>query len=361
MENLYEDYFESVCYEIIEKSNENKLNTESDLEELIELNTIYIGGGTPSVVPCEYIEKILNTVKKTYNVCNDAEITIEVNPGTVDKNKLQKYHEIGINRVSIGLQSADDRLLNLLGRIHTYTEFEETYNNARSVGFKNINVDLMIGLPTQTIEDIEKTLEVILNKFPEHISVYSLILEEDTVMYDLVSDGKLVLPDEINERKMYWKVKEILEKNGYNHYEISNFSKPFYESKHNINCWNQCEYIGIGVAAHSYINKKRFSNIESIKTYINNCKNKNIIVNYKFHEYQNKEDMMKEYMLLGLRKIQGVSISEFKNKFVENPLYVFRKELNKLSEKGLVEINDNYIKLTYKGLDLANIVWMEFV
>jgi oxygen-independent coproporphyrinogen-3 oxidase len=180
-------------------------------------------------------------------------------------------------------------------------------------------------------------------------------------MFDLIESGKLELPTEELERKMYWLVKNILEKNGYNHYEISNFSKSKYESKHNMNCWSQHSYLGFGLAAHSYYDGIRYSNITDLKAYIKNYKNDESIFNVVFHEHQDKRDMMKEYMVLGLRKIEGVHISEFKNKFVDNPLYVFRKELNKLTSEDLLIIDDDVIKLTSKGLDFANLVWMEFV
>ena len=172
---------------------------------------------------------------------------------------------------------------------------------ARNVGFKNINVDLMIGLPTQTIEDVQKSVYDIISKHPEHVSVYSLIVEENTKMFNLIEKGELKLPDEVLERQMYWSVKSILEENGYKHYEISNFSKPTYESKHNMNCWRQRPYIGFGVAAHSYFNNMRYSNIDSIKQYIENIENGESIYNIIFHENQGNNEMMKEFMLLRIK------------------------------------------------------------
>ena len=354
MENKYDEYFKCLLQEITEKSEELK---NSD----IKIDTIYIGGGTPSIVSAEYIENIIKLITENFNVSKDVEITIEVNPGTVDREKLEKYFKVGINRLSIGLQSTNDSLLKMLGRIHTYSEFEDVYEIAKQVGFKNINVDLMIGLPNQNIEDVEQSLDKIIEKSPEHISVYSLIVEEDTKMFELIDSGKLELPDEEIEREMYWKVKNILKDNGYDHYEISNFAKHGYESKHNTNCWKQHSYLGFGVAAHSYYDGIRYSNITDIKAYIENYKNGESIYNIIFHEKQSKEQMMKEYMLLGLRKIDGIRISEFKEKFVDNPLYIFRNQLNKLVEQNLIEVSENNICLTDKGLDLANVVWMEFV
>ena len=351
-EEKYENYFESIIKEIENK----RLDTSNTI-----VSTIYIGGGTPSIVPPKFIEQILNKIKTKFKLSENAEITIEINPGTVNIEKLQYYYNIGINRLSIGLQSADDRLLELIGRIHTYTEFKEAYTLARNIGFQNINVDLMIGLPTQSLEDVKKTLESIIEKNPEHISVYSLIVEEGTKMFDLISNNILQLPDEKIEREMYWFVKNTLEKNGYFQYEISNFSKKGYESHHNMNCWKQMEYIGYGVAAHSYFNNKRFSNINNIVEYIKNCEADNIEKNIILNEEQDKTEQMKEYVLLSLRKIEGVNIEAFKNKFNENSIEIFKGEIDKLINENLIENVDGYIRLTSKGLDLANQVWMEFI
>ena len=358
IDDKVDEYFNFLELEIIENAKKLKLE---DNNEQIEIDTIYIGGGTPSIFSEKYIKKIIMQIRKNYKVSSNAEITIEINPGTVDEAKLRKYIEVGINRVSIGLQSTNNKLLNMLGRIHTYEEFEKVYILARKVGFKNINVDLMIGLPNQLIKDVEEAVNKVISKSPEHISVYSLIVEENTKMFELVENGNLKLPPEDIERKMYWKVKELLENNGYKHYEISNFAKENFESKHNMNCWKQQDYLGFGVAAHSYFNGIRYSNIENLKQYIENYKNGESIYNRVFHESQTKIEKMKEYMLLGLRKIDGMLVSEFKNKFVENPLYVFRNELNKLVSEGLIEIEENCVRLSNKGLDLANVVWMEFV
>lgn len=323
--------------------------------DIYDVNTIYIGGGTPSFIESRYIAEILATIQEKFNVLNNAEITIEINPGTVNKEKIIQYKRAGINRISIGLQSANDDLLKEIGRIHNFEQFVETYNLTRQVGFNNINVDLMLALPNQTEKVLEESVKEVLKLNPEHISIYSLILEEKTKLYNKVQTGKIELPSDDTERKMYWKVKKMLESKGYIHYEISNFAKKGYESKHNMNCWKQEEYIGFGLAAHSYLNKKRYSNIENLEQYING-KNTKII-----HEVQNKKDEQNEYMMLGLRKIDGVSISKFKEKFIQNPIYIYRKELNKLVEEQLIQIDMDSIKLTEKGIDFANIVWEEFV
>ena len=351
-ECIWDKYINALIQEI--KHNSYKLKEKN-------ITTIYIGGGTPSIINSENIIKIIKTIKENYNVINDCEITIEVNPGTVTKEKLIDYKNVGINRLSIGLQSTKDNLLKEIGRIHDYEQFKETYNMAKECGFDNINVDLMLALPNQTLKDIEESVEEIIKLNPKHISVYSLILEEETKLYDMVERKEVELIDDDLERNMYWSVKKKLEEAEYIHYEISNFSKKGYESKHNLNCWNQEEYIGFGVAAHSYMDKKRFYNIIDVEEYIKNIEEENFEKNSFVEEIQKEEDIKKEYMMLGLRKIDGVSIQEFKNKFIENPLYVFNKELAKLVEEELVEVDLDRIKLTKKGLDLANLVWEEFV
>ena len=348
------------------------LKREIDSYDLSNYNitTIYIGGGTPSRIPSENIQEILEKIKQKISESQtrweDIEITIELNPGTVDEEKIKKYKEIGINRLSIGLQSTNNKLLKEIGRIHTFEDFKDTYNTVKKVGFENINVDLMIGLPNQTISDVKDSLNEIIKLNPTHVSVYSLIVEENTKMEKLINNKELQLPDEELERQMYWYVKNTLELNGYNHYEISNFAKKGKESKHNLNCWEQKEYIGLGLAAYSYLNGIRYGNTSDIEKYINvqdffdisELEKSGIRI---VDEVQSLEDKRKEYMLLGLRKIDGVSIKKFKEKFVENPIFLFRKELEKLVNEKLISIDGDFIRLTNKGLDLANIVWEEFV
>ena len=330
-----------------------------------KITTIYIGGGTPSYIDSKYIKKIMNTIyRKISNEDSkksNIEITIEVNPGTITKEKLECYKEVGINRLSIGLQSTQDRLLKTLGRIHDFQEFLDTYNLAKKVGFENINVDLMLGLPNQTINDLKESLNQIIKLNPNHVSIYSLIVEEGTKLYEQIEKKELQLPDEELERNMYWYVKNTLELNGYNHYEISNFSKKGKESKHNMDCWNQEEYIGFGVAAHSYIDNVRFSNTDNLEEYIENINNGNNQKNVTVEEEQTLEDKKKEFMMLGFRKIDGVDISKFKEKFIDNPIYLYKEKLNRLVEEGLIEIDLNNVKLTNKGIDLANLVFQEFI
>ena len=397
----YRDFISySNCFDMQERYVEKLLEEIEENKDLLRNNfisTIYIGGGTPSAIKPELIKKILN---KIYDVVgieieknnvalngakkiienetkndenkNEIEITIEVNPGTTTKNNLQMYKNCGINRLSIGLQSTEDAILKEIGRIHNYEQFLDTYNWAEEAGFENINVDLMLGLPGQDIEILKDSLENVVNlkPTPKHISVYSLIVEEGTKIERRIDSGELSLPDDEEERRQYHYMKNFLELNGYKHYEISNFAKPGFESKHNMNCWEQKQYVGFGVSAHSYVNGVRYANTSDLKEYLNandNGSGDNLKEEGKFNtiktieEIQDKLDMEKEFMILGLRKLDGVSVSKFEQKFGENPIYLFRNELQKLVEEDLLEVDLDDIKLTSKGLDLANLVWEEFV
>lgn len=357
--------YSNKCSEVKEYIESLKKEIEEFDFSNYKVTSIYIGGGTPSYIDSIYIVEILSELKEKLK-CNliefkDIEITIEVNPGTVDTKKLNDYKKSGINRLSIGLQSTKNDILKKIGRIHTYQEFLEIYKLARETGFKNINIDLMIGIPGQKIGDLKNTLQDIIKLEPEHISVYSLIIEENTPIEKMLENGEIKLPDEDLERNMYWYVKNTLELNGYNHYEISNFAKLGKESRHNLNCWNQEEYIGFGVAAHSYLNGIRFSNTINVEEYIQHLENNRKEENIQIEESQSLEDKKNEFMMLGFRKIQGVDIARFKEKFIDNPIFLYREKLNKLVEEGLIEVDLDHIKLTNKGIDLANLVFEEFV
>ena len=356
-----EKYVKCLQKEIKNVGDRVRLNSNGNYAELPIAKTLYIGGGTPSFIDAKYIEQIMDTIQTNFEIDKNIEATIEVNPGTVTLEKLQKYREIGINRLSIGLQTSNDDLLKLIGRIHNFEQFLQTVNLAKLAGFTNINVDIMIGLPNQTIYDVEDTLNKIIKLDVTHISVYSLIVEEGTKIEKLLNDGTLKLPDEEIERYMYWFAKRKLEENGYIHYEISNFAKIPYRSKHNLDCWNQKEYIGFGVSASSYEEGVRYRNKDEIEEYIKNIEadeeRKNVIIDEK----QDKQTMMNEYMILGLRKINGININEFRRKFEVSPLYKYNKELTKLVREGLINIDTNNIRLSKKGLDLANLVWEEFI
>lgn len=262
--------------EALKKEIKNFLKQNEEFNNKFEINTIYLGGGTPSFIESKYIKEILNIIKNSFKIKNDVEITIEINPGTVNENKIKDYVEIGVNRVSLGLQSTHNRILKEIGRIHSFEDFLFTYKLIRKNGINNINIDLMLGLPNQSIEEFKESVNKIIELQPEHISVYSLILEEGTPMYKLYDENKLNIPSEEMERQMYWYAKKTLENNSYIHYEISNFSKKGFESKHNLNCWKQEEYIGFGLAAHSYMEGKRYCNIKNLENYIINIEKRRI-------------------------------------------------------------------------------------
>ena len=330
-ENLIEEY-------IIALKKEIQSYNFTDFE------TIYFGGGTPSIIPAKYIKEIMSMVK-----C-DNEITLELNPGTIDEEKLKIYKEAGINRLSIGLQATQDSILKEIGRIHTLEEFDNAFKMARKAGFENINVDLMFGLPKQTLDDVNESLDYLIKINPEHISCYSLILHNDIFKN---------LPQEEDERKMYYLIVDRLKEAGYNHYEISNFAKENKESKHNLCYWNQQEYIGVGAGASSYLDGKRYTNELNIEKYIHKItKNEQW---YEIEEVQNEEDKIREYMILRLRLLEGVIFKEAYNKFGIDICEKFKKEIKKMVEKELLDVKNQNIRLTKKGLDYANIVWEEFV
>ncbi len=348
-ENYVEKYVKAVLKEI--KTIE--VDESSNSQHLFK--TIYFGGGTPSVIPSQFIIEILSTLE-----C-DGEITLELNPGTITKQKLEDYKNAGINRLSIGLQTTNDNLLKSIGRIHTLCEFDDAFKMARDIGFDNISVDLMIGLSNQTLKDVRESLNHVIKLGPEHISVYSLIVHEE--LEDKHPQAFSNLPSDEEERKMYYLVCEELKKAGYNQYEISNFAKPGYESKHNLCYWNQDDYYGVGAGASSYINNIRYKNLDSIEEYISKINNGENVATIE--ETQSFESKLREYMILKLRLIEGISVNEAKERFRVNILETFKKEISKMVNEGLLEITvksgDTRINLTSKGLDFANIVWEEFI
>lgn len=369
-EEKIEEYIDCLICEIKEVAENVKFQFQQKKGDLVNVRSIYMGGGTPSYIDSKYIKQILNTIRNSYDFVMAGlidkqeqfpEITIEINPGTVTEEKLLDYKNSGVNRISIGMQATQDRLLTQLGRIHSYQEFEMTYHLARKVGFENINIDFMFGLPNQTLDDVKESLQKIKILNPEHVSVYSLIVEDGTTLSKQIEEGIMKLPDERLERTMYWTIKNFLEENGYKHYEISNFAKPNKESRHNLDCWNQKEYFGFGVAAHSYVDNVRFSNITDLNSYIENYKHNEPEKNFVFHEKENYLDTMKEYLLLGFRKIKGVSKKDFENKFQLPIESIFKLELEELKEKGLILENEDTYYLSDKGIDFANLVFEKFV
>lgn len=354
-------YIQCLKREIVKYADENEIMYQHKLEPKYVIKTIYIGGGTPSSIDEIYIANILDTVKNNFEIKDNAEITIEVNPGTVNKDKLETYKQSGINRLSIGLQAVQDDILKSIGRIHTYKEFENTYSYAKEAGFKNINVDLMINLPNQTLENVKESVKLITDLKPTHISVYSLIVEDNTKIYEMINSKVISLQTDEIERQMYWYVKDTLEKYNYKQYEISNFALKGFESNHNMDCWNQKEYIGVGVAASSFLENKRYSNVTDIEEYMENIENETPNKNLILDETLDYERKMSEFMMLGLRKIEGININEFKQIFNTNPVMKYCKILDKLNHEGLIEVDANYIRLSKKGIDFANLVWEEFI
>lgn len=359
-EKYIDEYIICLKDELDFKSLELKKYEKNNNEKYV-IDTIYIGGGTPSFIYGKHIYDIICKIKQYFNLDKDCEITIEVNPDSVTDEKLEFYKKAGINRISIGLQTNKNDLLKKIGRIHDVEKFDDAYKNIRKYGFDNINIDLMIGLPDQCIKDVLDSLEYVISLNPTHVSVYSLILEEKTKLFDYIKNNELNLPDDDIERKMYWSVKDKLEQNGYLHYEISNFSKVDKQSKHNLNCWKQKEYLGFGVAAHSFLGNTRFSNTIDIKKYIKNIKNSDFLKIQNVEEILGVEEKQREFMILMLRTIPGLEIRLFKEKFGQNPLYLFKNEINKLVNDRLIEVDGDFIRLTKKGLDYANIVWQTFI
>lgn len=332
------------------------------------VDTVFIGGGTPSILEASYIEKILRTLKDSANVSDNAEITIECNPGTVTGEKLETYKKAGINRISLGLQSANDEELKSIGRIHNYNEFKESFNLARLAGFKNINVDLMSALPGQTLDSYKDTLAKIVTLNPDHISAYSLIVEDETPLKDRVESGEVKLPSEDEEREMYYYTKEFLGKTGYKRYEISNYSKDGYECRHNIGYWKRVEYLGFGIGAASLFKGERFSNTSDINRYMNILEKDDVLNADEIWEAINEStetlsqnDEMEEFMFLGLRMTEGISKVDFKNDFGKDIESVYGTILDKLEKQELINQNKERVWLTDRGIDISNQVLANFL
>lgn len=375
-------------------SNENKkryvdalveqIKEYSYLNEEYYIRTIFIGGGTPSSIDPMDIRRILETVYEVFGIeitynsnennqqalqsTSNIEITIEANPGTLTEEKLRIYKKSGINRISMGLQSVNDKELKLLGRIHTFEQFEENYHLARECGFTNINIDLMSALPGQTVDTWERTLKTVIELNPEHISAYSLIIEEGTPFYERYADGS-ELPAEDEDRQMYYLTKKLLREAGYERYEISNYAKPGFESKHNSSYWERIDYVGFGLGASSCINNTRYHNEDDLALYIEEgtrIKNENSV---SFEErFERKElqqltlkEQMEECMFLGLRMMKGVDMNQFEQQFEVQFDKVYGKIVKEMVSDGLLIIKDHHLILTERGIDLSNYVMSEFL
>lgn len=323
------------------------------------IRTIFIGGGTPSHIEGKYIYKVLDHIYKNFNVKDLEEVTIEANPGTLDEEKLKIYKEAGINRVSLGVQSLDDQLLKGIGRSHTSRDVYDSIEKIRKAGFSNINVDLIFGLADQGLKECERALREMARLDIEHISHYSLIVEDNTLMDKWHREGKIQLPDEDLEREMYYLSKEILKDRGYKHYEISNFAKPGFESQHNLFYWQLKPYIGFGLASHSNLAGWRFWNLDRFKDYYHSIDLGKLPM--ADQEKIDREMEMAEYLILGMRLIEGISRKEFQKRFNLSVEEVYGDILEKHRKDGLVDLGEEYIKFTPKGLDLSNRVYVDLL
>ncbi|MDK0917373.1 radical SAM family heme chaperone HemW [Clostridium perfringens] len=348
-DHLRKAYIEALNKEII--SLREKHNN-------LEINTIFIGGGTPSVLESDELECLLKEVAKL-NMAKDIEYSMECNPGNLTEEKLEVMKKYGVNRISMGLQAKQDNLLKGLGRIHNYKTFKENFLLAKKVGFNNINVDLMFGLPNQRLNEWEETLREIISLEPAHISAYSLIIEEGTAFYNLYENDKLKLPTEEEERKMYHLAKKILEENGFNQYEISNYAKEGKECRHNLAYWNMDNWIGVGSASASYMDGKRIKNISSVEEYINSINEKGEAIEEIINN--SKNDNMEEFMFMGLRKINGIDENEFKNRFSMNINNVYGEIINKYIDEGLLIRESGRIFLSEKGIEISNVIMADFL
>jgi oxygen-independent coproporphyrinogen-3 oxidase len=324
------------------------------------LQTIFIGGGTPTALSASQLDRLLEGINLELEPTNElVEFAVEANPGELTLEKLTVLKNAGVNRLSIGVQSFNDDLLQRIGRVHRKEDVFRTIQLAEQVGFENLSIDLMYGLPGQTVDDFQESLKTAFTLNVKHFSAYSLIVEPKTVFYNLMQKGRLSLPPQELEAQMYELTMELMDKQGYKQYEISNYAIPGFESKHNLTYWNNDYYFGFGAGAHGYVNGVRTSNIGPIKKYITNIQQSGDAFNSKISV--SKKEQMEEEMFLGLRKITGVSKEAFYHKFQVKMIDVFQKEIVKLVNLGLIVNEAEVIKLTHKGKLLGNEVFQEFI
>lgn len=347
------------------------------------VNTIYIGGGTPTWLNEDKMVEILDAVYTYFNVSSDAEVSMECNPGTVTAAKLEKYRRAGVNRLSIGLQSADDEELQILGRIHTFEQFLKTYEMARNAGFGNINVDLISGIPYQTAEKFLHTLQKVVRLKPDHISAYSLIIEKGTPFYDAYKFDAVkqeagmqteVLPTEDEVYRIYKLTQQYLTQAGYEQYEISNFAHPGFECEHNIGYWTRENYLGLGLGAASLVENVRYSNTNELYQYIDNCQDirwveymqedESCVTGTNLHasvDVVSRKAQMEEFMFLGLRQNCGVTREQFERAFGIPIDGIYKNALDYLRDEGLLDTSEGRIVLTEKGMDLSNFALAQFL
>jgi len=344
----------------------------SEIEQAAEktsIKSVYFGGGTPSFVPEIYIIKTLDFIKEKFNLCEDAEITIEANPDSLTQEKANAYFKAGFNRVSIGLQAAQDAVLKTLGRPHTFADFMRAISVLRKAGFKNLSADLMFGLPNQSIEDVLESVERLAEiKEIKHVSCYSLELKEGTVLKQKIQSGELTLPTENQERKMAYALREALNQAGLNQYEISNFARPGFESRHNGAYWDLSPYYGFGLGAAAYINNERKTNTPILKVYTDwgiaslakAAEERTPPPTIERHHLKIKEQQ-EDFMFLGLRRMKGVDDCQFREQFGQSFFILYQEIIESLKSQGLIWQKETRIGLTLKGQDFANRVFMAFL
>lgn len=345
-DHLREEYVDALIKEIRDKCTKYLIKT------------IFIGGGTPSYLGENELEKLLKTVSEL-NLSKNIEYSMECNPGTVNEEKLKIMKKYGVNRISFGLQSCNDELLKNIGRIHTFKEFLENYKLARKIGFDNINIDLMYALPNHKKEEWKESLDKIISLNPSHISAYSLILEEGTKLHEMYDNEEFSLLDEDTDIEMYNYTINKLKENGYNQYEISNYSKEYKECKHNIIYWKCDNYLGLGPGASGYIGDIRYNNISDLNEY-----NHKISQNIKPIEEEtilSEKDKIEEFIFMGLRMNEGISLKVFKERFNISIEDIYKEPIEKLIASKLLELDKDNLKLTQKGREISNTVFIEFI
>lgn len=324
-----------------------------------QVSTVYFGGGTPSILETGQIERIMGALRQTFRIEKKAEITLEMNPGTARKEKLKVYRQLGINRLSIGIQSVKNENLKLLGRIHTYEDFLESYHMARKAGFDNISGDLISSLPGQTLEEWKEELEILIRTPLEHLSVYQLIIEEGTEFYERYGEHEELLPDEETSREIYLWTGEYLENQGFRQYEISNYARAGKESRHNLRYWERKDYLGLGLGAASMIRNMRMSNTRDWEKYRTGCRDPRKI--REEVEFLEEPRQIEEFMFLGLRKTRGVSRKEFRRTFGKDLDLIYEKTLKKYLENGMLQESGDRIFLSEEGILLSNQIFADFL
>ena len=340
-----EDYFDAVNYELA-------MNGIPDT-----VSSIYIGGGTPGYVQGKYIESVVNTIKMNYNLDANCEISIEVNPGSITEEKLRIYKSVGINRISMGMQATQNTLLKRIGRIHDLCKTEKAVEMIKKAGFENFNLDMMFSLPGQTLKDVEETALFAAQCGAKHVSEYSLILEENTPINQLYKDNVYVQDDEL-DRAMYRRVNEVLKEYGFERYELSNFAVPGYECRHNLYCWDFCDYLGVGAAAHSFVANTRYVNTPDLEEYINGVYQS---TQNALKQHESKEELIEDYIMLAFRKTSGLDICDFENRFGVDFRKKYAEEIKRLVDEGLLKEIEKGYALTEMGCDFESAVVRELI